>query len=223
MSVVADGEGAPEEIVFDFAPSADQLNAWLLDDDFRGYGGLFVNLHIAITQDGHGAVHGSKIVTYNIPIVPARDDQPPPPPKTPNRNPRIDGLQVGDVVTRDTDSPIEVPAGASVEIEPIFDEIAVLQVYPVPSLPSSSSRQLGYEVLEELIQFEYYVTAGRLDHGTIVSRTPLGPIDDLSNGWKAPDTPPDEDVILWLIARDERGGSTWLRRVFRVAQFRVTQ
>lgn len=211
LPVVERGTGTPEVLEFEFAPSKDMLNRWLAADPFQGYGGLFVMLDIEITR-GAETVHAAKIVTYNVPFVPAASDQPPPPPKLPNRNPVISALRFDDRLTAQDDEVVTLEAGRSYELEPVFDRHTLAERYPVPTFPDPETGEPGYRVLEEKLQLEFYATAGDLGDATLESRTVLGEVEELKTTWEAPADPEDREVTLWVVIRDDRGGCSWTRR-----------
>ncbi len=207
---VTTGSTSPGEFDFGFAPSAEMLNTWLAIDPYRGFGGLFVLLEIRIEQPGEPVNYASKLVTYNVPFVPKASDQDPPPPKLPNKNPRLTALEIDELPTVD-ETPVPVALDTEVTVIPIFNEDANIETYPVVRIPSDANPELGYVLLTEKIEFEFYVTGGSLGANQIATRDPTGEATELESTWTAPDKP--EEVIMWMVMRDDRGGASWVRRV----------
>jgi hypothetical protein len=61
----------------------------------------------------------------------------------------------------------------------------------------------------ESLAVAWYGTAGRFDD----PQTGADVDDDariIANGWTAPDEP--GEVMLWMVARDDRGGASWVER-----------
>lgn len=199
--------GPPGVLEFTFEPSKEQLNAWLRADPFQGYGGLYIQVVFELEQPGFPPDRVSKLITYNVPFVPRGEDQDPPPPKVPNRNPRIDGLLV-DGELRTEPMGLVVPPGQSIEIEPSFNREIAIETYPVINFPDVDTGELSYTVLTEKLEFQVYVTAGGLDGADIQTRTVLGEVEELITTYTAPD-PYEGPVTLWYITRDDRGGLSW--------------
>ncbi len=211
---VAEGSARPDGFEFDFAPTAAQLNAWQPDDQFLGFGGLYVTLSIRVDQPGEPTVWAAKLVTYNSPNVLPGAGQDPPPPKTPNRNPELTALKIAGTPTIER-GPIEVGRGDEVLLEPIFHEGATVEEYVVPLFPDPETRTLGgYRVLTEAISFDFYATAGGFDAGTLRTRDVTGDAEELEATWTAPDEVGEQR--LWVVVRDDRGGTSWVERVFAV-------
>lgn len=207
---VTRGTVAPGEFGFGFAPSAAMLNTWLGIDPYRGFGGLFVLLEIRIEQPGEPVNYSSKLVTYNVPFVPRASDQDPPPPKLPNKNPRLTALEIDGLPTVD-ETPVPVALDTEVTLAPIFNEDANVETYPVVRIPSDANPELGYVLLTEKLEFEFFVTGGSLSPGQIATRDPSGESTELETSWTSPESP--GEVVLWMVMRDDRGGASWVRRV----------
>ncbi len=215
VRVVERGTGRPEVLTFRFAPTAAQLNTWIEADPFQGYGGLFVMLDVTIRDGAGETLRANKIVTYNVPFVPVREGQEPPPPKTPNLNPVIEGLRFDDEETMGDGETVTLERGREYDLFPIFDREKQTETYPVATFPDESG-QPGYRVLEEKLQFEFYATAGSLGSHSIETRNPTGEVEDdeLKTSFEAPDDVPE--VRLWVVYRDDRGGANWTTRVIRL-------
>ncbi len=199
----------------DFAPTAAQLNTWLAEDAYRGFGGLYVMLVARVEQAGFPPDRVAKLVTYNVPFVPRGEGQDPPPPKLPNQNPMLDAVRIGDVETTVDGEVVELAAGRRVELEPLFDREAIEQTYPVVTFPTGAGEVPGYRVLTETFEIKFWVTEG-LDVGAteLHSRSALGDRTDFVTGITAPVTP-GSDATLYAIIRDDRGGESFTTRIIR--------
>lgn len=234
---VVDGlMGMPEEVEFTFAPTPGEVSRWAEEDDFCGAGGLFVMLDIEITQmrpGGDETIHAAKVVTYNAPFVPTGEGQEPPPPKLANSNPTMEALEFQVTPADDPDGSVtlptsdegvvRVPVGADVTLVPVLNGVPreacedpeggfqAAECYPVATYTDEDG--VGYRILEEKLQLEYYATTGGFEEGDLESRDPRGDREDLENVYKTPEDLDAYPVDLWVILRDDRGGSSWVRRV----------
>ncbi len=206
---VAEGSARPETFDFEFRPGRGDLNRGSSEDAFGGFGGRFVLLSSEITQ-GEVVEYAGKVVTYNNPLLIPAEGQDPPPPKVPNRNPRVDGLLIGEVESRDSSGILVATAGELIDLEAIFDRETEVEEYPVPTYATGDPPSFGYRILEELLEFSFFATAGEFGDHTVVTRDPRGDKMDLSSSWTAPEEL--GMVTLWMVTRDDRGGASWLRR-----------
>lgn len=213
---VAMGTASPGEFGFGFAPTADRVNRWLAVDPYRGFGGLLVMLELRIEQPGEPVNHAAKLVTYNVPFVPKASDQDPPPPKLPNQNPVLTALKFDEVPTLEDTPPVELAAGAEVLLEPVFNEDATIEEYPVVRIPSEAEQELGYVLLTEKLEIEFYVTDGALSPTQLQSRDPRGESLDYEVDFTAPDDA--GEMTMWVVIRDDRGGSSWVTRTILVGE-----
>ena len=62
--------------------------------------------------------------------------------------------------------------------------------------------------------FSFFATAGSIDSLHSVDVTSSGQPEDTSVSWTAPDTP--QQVRLWVVLRDGRGGTAWLEKAVQV-------
>ena len=131
----------------------------------------------------------------------------------PNRNPRLTALEIDGEPTTDA-TPISVKPGAELEFVPIFNEDANLETYPVVRFPLEKGGELGFRLLTEALEFEFYTTGGAFQSLELSTYDPFEKDPELENTWTAPDEP--EEVTVWVIVRDDRGGAAWEERVLRV-------
>lgn len=150
-----------------------------------------------------------------------------------NENPRLPGVTF-DGVPWDAETALEVKWNACAEadkveivegervvrvcehrIDPLFD-LEDAESYRVQAIPRSPDEPTRVLELQEQLAFWWFVDAGQLSRQR--TETPeqlaLEEYDPLSTRWREPTTRPEEEVHLWVVVRDGRGGSAWaLRRV----------
>lgn len=207
VMALGDFSAPPGVIELPFRPSAQQLNDWLAADPFQGYGGLYIVTIFSVEQAGFPGDRISKLVTYNVPFVPQGEDQDPPPPKVPNRNPHLDGLLVAGALRTEAMG-FAVAADERVDLEPVYNEDIAIEDYPVANFPDVETGDVSYSVLTEKLEFQFYSTGGTFTSDKIETRNPLGEIEEVKTTFRAPD-PFTEPLTLWVITRDDRGGSSW--------------
>jgi hypothetical protein len=177
------------------------LQAALAADTFHGLGGIPVQVELAIGPVGGGAdaaVYAEKFVTYAARIPAGR---------TANRNPTIAEL-LADDTPFDPMSPLSVAAGQRVTLEPKEPD-GVRETYATPTLDG------GERTFTENMRYSWLATAGSFsDEHT------GGPVDAFGNQpllrthFTAPPEP--GPVKIWVVQRDERGGTYWTERVVMV-------
>lgn len=199
--------GLPGTLELVFEPSAAQLNAWLVADPYQGYGGLFIQVVFELEQAGFPNERVAKVVTYNVPFVPQGEGQDPPPPKVANRNPRLDGLLVEGALRTEAMG-LEVAPGQKVKLEPVFNQEIAVEEYPVIRFPDVSTGDVGYSVLTEKLEFQFYTTDGKFGADQLATRNVLGNIEELETTYTAPKTF-EVPVTVWVVTRDDRGGVSW--------------
>lgn len=217
------------------------LQRALSEDTFQGFGGVPVHVHLKVWGENQAepveaikrvvyAAEGGALLQRPYPLL----VEPPPGAlagacstatpcddgltctdgtcvKAPNRNPAITEVEVDG-------APIP-PDGAAV---PFTDE-------PVDLLPTSpedapetywvftydaTTRKLG-----EYIDYSFFVTDGELEYATTggppsVFAT-IKRVEDPTNEWTPPEVDPGRPVTLWIVARDDRGGASWVRHTIR--------
>ncbi len=177
------------------------LQAALAEDNFHGLGGIPVQIELVVRPAGAGddaAVHASKQITYAADFPAGR---------TANQNPTIDELDADDKPF-DADTPLVVHPGQVVTLLPIEPD-GVRETYVVPTLDG------GTRTLTENLRYSWFATAGSFsDEHTGGPTDVFGNIPLLRTLWTAPGTV--GPVRLWLVQRDERGGTYWTKRAFMV-------
>jgi len=154
--------------------------------------------------------------------------------QTPNRNPVIDdvafyvavspatGRPAGPIdYDRARGQPVPMPLEGKVVVDPVPAADAVETNYVTPVATSASDPTPVLTVIErERVRFSFYATAGRFQPAT--TSTELGPLRErdrppvtwstyVAPGPGAP-RPTGDVAVIWIVARDERGGSAWIRR-----------
>ncbi|HKA91054.1 MAG TPA: hypothetical protein VKE22_25505 [Haliangiales bacterium] len=192
-------EAGQETIVASLDVTLDLLKGAIREDPFGGFGGVPVNLELRVVAEGGGesaAVYGGKQMVYAPRVPPSR---------TPNQNPSFQDLTLDG-------EPVEgcpvVEPGREVKLEPI-EPAGVREDYVVPTLDG------GQRMFTENLRYAWLATAGEFSSGNTG-----GPVDFFGNKpplwtkWTAPDA--DTRVRLWIVQRDERGGTFWTERCLQV-------
>ncbi|HET6283228.1 MAG TPA: hypothetical protein VFH73_19885 [Polyangia bacterium] len=226
-AMTAPGAGPEHQIVLpDFAFPRDLLERALMLDPFAALGfpsAIIFQLTISAGAESETAI---KRVVFSIPPA-GHPDQPP------NANPEI--TQVVSYRERDAAGmPIDeqplppadptmpepppvlmVPLGRSVWIEP---RGAAAESYYTPVLTRGSMPSIIVEQIpRETLRFAFFASAGKFAPPT-TSTEPLpifGPTEriHLESRYTAPAVMPENpQVTFWIVARDERGGTSWSRR-----------
>lgn len=207
---VAKGEGSLESLVFDFEPTAEQLNVFLTEDPYGGFGGLYVQVDFTLKMASGETVRGAKIISYQTAFITRREDEPPPPERRTNQNPRLSSLRVDEAIVTPFDP---FPLGGStrpLRVEPVFEASLEVETYPVITFPDREGRAPGWQQLEERLSFNFFATAGKFDEDDVDTRRPTGPVRDLSVNYEPPGAPTAQDAI-WVVTHDDRGGTTWVK------------
>jgi hypothetical protein len=190
--------GAPEAVL---QADARLLAAALEYDDFLGLGGVPVQIVMTlrpVDAPESETLHAAKLIFY-APRVP-EDRQP-------NRNPVIAQLLADDEPLAE-ETPLVVAPGAEVRLEPVEPE-GVRESYVVPTLDGDVRR------FTENIRYSWLATAGRFsDERTGGPTDAFGNVPLLRTRWRAPEIP--GPVTLWVVQRDERGGTSWIQRTLEV-------
>jgi hypothetical protein len=203
---------------FDVDAPADLLRAAMAKDPLRGYGGIRVQLDLAVAPaPGLPEVHASKLLIYS----------PPDPAHVPNHGLEIPALRL----LRDGSAPQDLRpedrftlnVGNSLGLRPII----------APGPGGTEAAEL-YTVLDlsgrlvtkrEQITYSFYVTPhnvfGQLVNGVSVPDAPENAQADVADE-PAPGTPdPPGGLVrlisvnpslgrLWVVGRDGRGGEAWI-------------
>jgi hypothetical protein len=178
-------------------PPAALLQA-LAADDLKGFGGVRVQFSFSIDDgDARGPTYGSKVLLFS------------PRGGSPNRNPRIDDLQLTQAGV--AFGPGAVPPETTLEL-PLDVEIGLR-----PRLAQGSREQyatVDYRgnpvTLEEQPRYSFFVTPGA-EIGVDNADEPIdgvAPPDGLS--WIAA-RKADATGTLWIVVRDGRGGESWAK------------
>ncbi|MBK8480192.1 MAG: hypothetical protein IPL40_03285 [Proteobacteria bacterium] len=205
-----------DAITCDFVPTIASLLASLEADPYRGFGGLPLVVELRLF-DGSQLVPAFKRLVYTVPLP----YSPVPAAKQANRNPELVAIEIdGARWTRDrlaTERP-RVGAGAERELLPIVAEGAKESYLVLTTGAAGERAELGgdppVQELEEALSYEFYATAGELSHGRTGGRGSTfiidKKVDDLTSRWTAPTPAPSATPTLWIVVRDDRGGSSWL-------------
>jgi hypothetical protein len=221
------GEGTIEdpELTASTADATIEVNALLLEealrlDDLQGFGGIGVQVELRVVPEGGSeadAIYAAKRIIY-APRIPAS--------RVPNQNPHFSVL-TADLVdfpgTRCDDPdgvPLVVAPDQQIILEPSEPE-GIREPYVLPTLDGGSREFV------ENIRYSWFATAGDwTSEETGGPKDLFGNVPVLFTKWRAPDgdglTALEERtggrVDLWVVQRDERGGTSFLRRCVRVVR-----
>jgi hypothetical protein len=229
--------GAPLRVAF----TAAQLAAAFAVDVFPGHlgqphGGFDLGLPIALEITGRAgdetAVGIKRVIFWAAPL---REDQ------RPNRNPQVQEVRtfadrdphtlepIGPLDTLAPAQPRLLPADQPLWLEPLG---AQAEPYLTRTIDRFTDQAQLREVAAETLDYTFYATAGRFDPPRTSSELPFGarPGDrlHLESRYEPPaaaDLALDaasgrrqQEVTIWIVVRDERGGSSFLERRLLVHQ-----
>ena len=203
-------EAPPGEVEVVFAPSLEDLEAWKLEDPFKGFSSLYVQVDLTVVAADGTSDRAAKIVTYTPPLIVAAEGQEPPPPRNPNQNPVLTAVQFDEEARTEAQGPpSNLVGGRSVKLEPLFDEDRALESYPVQNFPTDDTINAGYTVLTEKLSFDFFTVKGKVSPGGTTTRTPAGDVEDYSSDYTPPKAATAPTDTVWVIVRDDRGGASW--------------
>lgn len=172
------------------------LRAALENDEFLGLGGVPVQIELRLRPSGAPVaetVYAAKVVFFS-PRVPAG--------RTANANPTMTLLADG--MPFSADVPLRVAPRAEVRLLPV-EPAGVREAYQLPTLDG------GERSFTENLRYSWLATAGELsDEETGGAVDLFGNVPLLETRWKAPEK--EGPVTLWVVQRDERGGTYWMQR-----------
>jgi hypothetical protein len=152
-------------------------------------GGLAAGIPLIVGFEASSALaDGGADVLRGLTTITAHDDSRPA-----NRNPDLDALRTdaGDI---DPDGGTELAAGA------------VERLTPVPAADAKETTPQGPEALS----FSFFATAGSISSLRSTDTTATGQPADTFTDYTSPLDP--QQVRLWVVVRDGRGGTGWLER-----------
>lgn len=169
-------------------------------DTYRGFGGVSVVAELVLAAGTEEELHAIKQVTATLGL---------PAGTSPNANPSPPSLR-HDEIDWPAGEVLEVAPGAEVSIDPASppEDAEHYAVYRF---------DLGVEELEEYLEYDFFASDGawtRNDSGG--PPDPLATETSLASVWTAPDEAPEDEVAIWVVVRDGRGGLDWTERRVRV-------
>jgi hypothetical protein len=228
-SVVAEPQAAGSTAMVTL--SAEQVAAAFAGDLFPGHlgqphGGFDLGLPISLeltVRAGDETVAGIKRVVFWP--APLRPDQ------RPNENPRIGEVRLffgRDPVSLDPTGPLEplaadAPRVVGADQEPWLEPSGVqAEAYVAPVIDRFTDQVKVQEVPAETLRYAYYATVGSFDPPETGSDVRFGGAGSrrphIESRWRPPaaaELPADGGalaVTIWIVVRDERGGSSWVER-----------
>jgi hypothetical protein len=234
-TLVSENDARPAGTSLRVAFTGTQLAAAFAADVFPGHlgqphGGFDLGLPIALQITGWAgdetAVGIKRVIVWAAPI---RADQ------RPNRNPQVQQVRTfpdrdphtlepsGPIDTLAAGEPRPLPADQPLWLEPLGAEA---EPYLTRTIDRLTDQTQVREVDAETLDYAFYATAGRFDPARTTSELPFGarPGDrlHLESKYQPPapaDLPLDpasgrrqQEVTIWIVVRDERGGSSFLER-----------
>lgn len=223
--------------------SAEQIAAALAVDRFpdkfgHSHGGfdlgLPINLEFDITR-GDQVVKGVKRVLFWFPtLVPVIEGE------LPNNTPVISSVQRAP--SRDENAVLQEPEpfdmvdvptvapGHPLWIAPALGE---QEPFITTVLDTRTSEVTAYPVAQETLRYSYFATLGKFAPGSVSTDPPGGAkwkdgLPHVESRYEAPplaELPLDPvtqvhaaDVTVWIVVRDDRGGTSWAERHLRVTE-----
>jgi hypothetical protein len=212
-----DGEGPEHRITFDFDVPPPLLGAAFMLDP---YGSQGFQLPIVVQMElaaGDESIVATKRMIFSQQLL----DRPP---QTPNQNPTPDKVtvypvrdaQANPVAPMDLaeDDAITIPPGGQLWFEPVG---AVAEAYSTRTLTRDVPPQvMTMDVDAETLRFAFFATAGSFappETNTVRSLLREQDRVHLESQYSAPSVAPaDPNVTIWIVAHDERGGTSFTRR-----------
>jgi hypothetical protein len=195
----------------------DVVRDTLENDNLQGFGGVDINLALTITPDGgtaKDAIFGGKAARFSAKL---------PAERVANANPTLDRIDVdldgGEPVPLplgrcvDQAAPLTIAPGQRLHLMPI-EPAGAREVYVLPTFEG------GSRTFTENLRYQWLAGAGDWTRGgTGGPRDGAGNPAELDTVWRTPsaeDVGAGQDVPLWIIQRDERGGTAWFEACVRV-------
>lgn len=187
----------------------------LENDALSGFGGLQVYIELITRPQGaplDDAQYGIKLLLLSPQI---------PPDRVANQNPGLDAL----TIELEDDEEITMPLGRCGDVEPpVVSPGVTINFVPVESPGAREDYVVptfegGVRMFTENLSYSWYATAG--DWQREISGGPkdiAGNDPPLDSEWRAPEDigTDSQDVPIWVVQRDERGGLTWYETCIRV-------
>jgi hypothetical protein len=170
----------------------------LEEDAYKGLGGVRLPMLLEV-RGGDELTYARKLMVYNCPFVPGM---------TANTQPELVGLLLesepwGEGLARDL-------SGKGPFLVEAEDFSARQEAYVVPSF------QLQPVQLRESWELSYYATLGSFSPNSTGGADLGGGEERHRVEWRPPSSATEpQDVLFWVVARDGRGGETWLVRSVR--------
>lgn len=203
-----------------FAPTKPMLAAALSTDAFGAVFGLPLSIELsAAAADGTEGVAARKRIVF----MPRLSDE-----QVPNRNPTItrltyrlhehDGPRIDLDLANPLAAPPEVPLGGALWFEP---EKGEMEPYSARTYDRASGT-LRTDSTVEALRYAFFATAGSFAPASTTTEPPPildRPVLDLASKYEAPATlePGQSELVwIWVIVRDERAGSSFVKVAVRL-------
>ncbi len=166
-------------------------------DQFRGLGGLRMPLMLSVRAGGE-SIFAQKLMVFSCQLFPQMRV---------NEQPVLPGMQVDGQVLGPADRPL-LTGQTSYAFEPL-DFFDLQESYVVPSY------ELSPVALEERWKLSWHADVGYFAPGETGGVDFGGQEPRHTVSWLPPPGGEETDVHVWTVARDGRGGLSWLSRTFR--------
>lgn len=192
------------------------------EDSLLGFGGVRVQMELTVYPEGTtpdaAGVYAGKQIVYSLPV---------PADKTANQNPGLEGVTFRLVDESEDDArpmplgrcgtidPIEITAGQDIVLEPVEAEGA-REEYVLPTFDGE------LRTFTENLTYSWYASGGDWQRSrTGGTKDVAGNDPPLDTEWRSPEDAEeigDEGAAfsIWLVQRDERGGSRWYESCVQV-------
>ena len=239
LLIAADVDPAAGAPIVARLPAAWVADAFMRDvfvgADRRPHGGFDLGMPVVFQVTVHAGaetVKALKRVTFWL--QPLRDDQ------VPNQSPLISAVSAyarRDEASADPlpDAIVPLEAGTPLAVPDEPDDNSGLWIDPAPAqaepyvtavIDRLTGEALPHDVDRETVRYTFFATAGTFDPFETSSEPPPGVMVPTRVHIESKYKPPPLsarpsgaplDVTIWIVARDERGGASWVTRTLRVS------
>jgi hypothetical protein len=132
---------------------------------------------------------------------------------------RVDGMPADEWTTGTTPT-VSISAKDELFVRPSYDPASI--EHYLLRVKNLATGVIETQCHHELLTFQFFATAGTFSPATRTSELSVlrtsdngyVPLDSQYDVPKAADIPADGVVTIWIVARDERAGASWLSRTF---------
>jgi hypothetical protein len=202
--LLAEGTTTPGELVVRIRPGTLLLpdGTPLLQrvqerDPYKGLGGVRLPLVLHAVA-GEEEVWATKLLVFSCKLFPDQAQ---------NRQPVLPGLRLQDEPWHEEVVPVLTGEGPFEVTPEDFTELE--EHYVVPSLKLEPVR------LTEAWEISWHATLGQFSPGETGGAAINGEKERQRTEWRPPEDGTEQEVTVWAVVRDGRGGQSWLKRRVR--------